>query len=113
MAETTHRRSGHAVYDDLHASPEFRELRTRYRSFAFPFTAAFLGWYLLYVVMSNWASGLMNTKVIGHVNVALVFGLLQFVSTFAIAILYARHASRHFDPLAAELTARYDEEIGR
>jgi uncharacterized membrane protein (DUF485 family) len=113
MAETTHQRSGHGVYDDLHASPEFRELRKRYRAFAFPFTAAFLAWYLLYVVMSNWATGFMNTKVLGHINVALVFGLLQFVSTFAIAILYARHAAKKFDPLAAELTARYDKEIGR
>ena len=110
MAETTHRRSGHAVYDDLHASPEFRELRRRYRSFAFPFTAAFLGWYLLYVVMSNWASGLMNTKLIGHINVALVFGLLQFVTTFALAALYSRFSNAKLDPLARDLTARYEKE---
>ena len=113
MAETTHRRSGHAVYHDLHGTPEFQELRKRYRSFAFPFTAAFLGWYLLYVLMSNWATGFMNAKLFGHVNVALVFGLLQFASTFAIAILYAKHAARRFDPLAAELEDRYNTEVGR
>ena len=36
----------------------------------------------------------MDTKVVGNINVALVFGLLQFVSTFVIAYLYARHASQ-------------------
>ena len=34
---------------------------------------------------------------------ALIFGVLQFVSTFLIAWLYARYADRKFDPLADEL----------
>ena len=113
MGDTTHRRSGHAVYNDLHATPEFRELRKRYRAFAFPFTAAFLAWYLLYVLMSNWATDFMNTKVIGNINVALVFGLLQFVTTFGIAFLYSRHAAKSLDPLAGELNARYDREVSK
>ena len=113
MAETAHRRSGHQVYNDLHATPEFRELRKRYRAFAFPFTAAFLAWYLLYVLMSNWATGFMNTKVVGNINVALVFGLLEFVTTFGIAFLYSRHAAKSLDPLAAELEERYNREVGR
>ena len=113
MAETTHRRSGHTVYADLAATPEFRELRKRYRAFAFPFTAAFLAWYLLYVLMSNWATDFMNTKLFGNINVALVFGLLQFVTTFGIAFLYSRHAAKQLDPLAAELQARYEQEVGK
>ena len=44
---------------------------------------------------------------------ALVFGLLQFVSTFLIAWLYARHANKELDPLAAGLERRYNEETGR
>ncbi len=52
-------------------------------------------WYLLYVVMSMWAHDFMSTKVVGNINVALVFGLLQFVSTFLIAWLYgALHEPR-------------------
>jgi uncharacterized membrane protein (DUF485 family) len=113
MAETTHQRSGHAIYDELHATPEFRELRRRYRRFAFPFTAAFLAWYLLYVVMCNWAHDFMSKQVVGNINVALVFGLLQFVTTFGIAILYSRHAARSLDPLARELEARYDKAVGK
>jgi uncharacterized membrane protein (DUF485 family) len=98
------------VYDRLHATPEFRELRSRYRGFVFPATVAFLVWYLLYVVLSNWAGDFMSTKVVGNINVALLFGLLQFLTTFAIAWLYSRYSNSRLDPLAAELNRRYEEE---
>src|SRR3712207_7655842 len=75
-------RGQHEVYERLHSTEEFRDLRRRYRGFAIPWTVAFLVWYLLYVVMSNWAGGVMGAKGIGNINVALGFGLLQFVSTF-------------------------------
>jgi len=110
---TPHQISGHAVYKELHDTDEFYQLRKRYRSFAIPWTVAFLVWYLLYVVMSNWATGFMNTQLIGNINVALVFGLLQFVSTFGIAWLYAKHMNRHVDPLARQLNDRYNKEVGR
>ena len=55
----------------------------------------------------------MNAQVIGNVNVALIFGLLQFASTFLIAWLYARHAGRALDPLAERLRSRYDAGVGR
>ncbi|WP_278257680.1 DUF485 domain-containing protein [Nocardioides convexus] len=77
-------------------------LRRRYRGFVFPATIAFLAWYLLYVVLSNWAGDLMGRQVVGNVNVALVFGLLQFVTTFVIAWLYSRYSNAKLDPLARE-----------
>lgn len=101
------------LYDEIHASADFAELRKRYRAFAIPWTIAFLVWYMLYVVCSNWAPGLMNTYLIGNVNVALVFGLLQFVSTFLIAWLYARHANRALDPVAERLNSHYNTEVQR
>ena len=69
-----------------------------------------MAWYLLYVVMSNWAPDFMSTQVVGNINVALVFGLLQFVSTFLIAWLYGRYMEKHVDPLARELEQRYNDE---
>jgi uncharacterized membrane protein (DUF485 family) len=106
-----HRRSEHPVYEELHASKEFAELRRNYRSFALPWTIGFLAWYLLYVVMSSWAHDFMSHKLIGHINVALVFGLLQFLSTFVIARIYSQHAQRNLDPLAEKLQQRYEEAI--
>jgi uncharacterized membrane protein (DUF485 family) len=106
-----HQRSAHPVYRELHDSADFAELRRRYRSFAIPFTVAFLAWYLLYVVMSNWANDFMNTRLVGNINVALVFGLLQFASTFLIAWLYARHMNDKVDPLARTLEQRYGQVV--
>jgi uncharacterized membrane protein (DUF485 family) len=106
-----HQRSQHPIYQELHDTEEFATLRRKYRGFVIPWTVAFLAWYLLYVVMSNWANDFMNTKLIGNINVALVFGLLQFASTFLIAWLYARHMNRHVDPLARSLESRYGTAI--
>ena len=97
-------------WEEIQSSPEFQVLRHRLRTFVFPMTGLFLAWYLLYVVLSGWARGFMGTQVIGFINVALIFGLLQFVSTFTIAWLYARHAGRKLDPMAAELAAQVERE---
>jgi uncharacterized membrane protein (DUF485 family) len=91
-----------AAYLAMEADPRFTELRRRFRAFAFPMTAAFLSWYLLYVLLSAFARGFMDTKVVGNINIAFVFGILQFVSTFLIAWIYARYANRKLDPIAAK-----------
>ena len=71
-------------------------------------TVAFFLWYALYVLLSAYARGFMSAKLIGNINVALVFGLLQFVTTFGIAWLYARYMTRAVDPLARELESRFN-----
>ena len=50
-------------------SPEFMELKRRFRRFAFPMTVAFFSWYLLYVLLSTYASDFMATRVFGNVRV--------------------------------------------
>jgi uncharacterized membrane protein (DUF485 family) len=107
-----HARRHDPVYDELHATPEFTRLRSAYRSFVFPATVAFLTWYLLYVVMSNWATDFMAHKVWGNINVALVFGLLQFLTTFLIAWAYASYMGRNVDPLARGVEKRYLDRTG-
>nr|WP_221380531.1 DUF485 domain-containing protein [Actinoplanes polyasparticus] len=96
-------------YRAVQDSEEFGRLRRAARSFVFPMTVAFFLWYALYVLLSAYARGFMGTKVVGNINVALIFGLLQFVTTFLIAWYYSRYADRKIDPLAdkilAELTA--------
>ncbi|GAB2913507.1 DUF485 domain-containing protein [Streptomyces mayteni] len=96
------------LYDD----PRFRELRARLVRFVLPASIGFLAWYVLYVLMSAYARGVMSTKVVGSVNIALVFGLLQFITTFGIAILYSRYANRRFDPLADELREELESGPG-
>jgi uncharacterized membrane protein (DUF485 family) len=74
-------------------------------------TAAFFLWYALYVILSAYARDFMGTNLFGHINVALVFGLLQFASTFLIAWLYSRHAEREIDPLADRLRVQMEDTL--
>lgn len=100
--------SGGEAYVALQQTPEFQELRRKFRSFVFPMTALFLVWYFVYVLLSIFAPGFMGTKVFGNINIGLIFGLGQFVSTFVITFLYSRWAGRELDPRADELGARLD-----
>ncbi|MCP2170455.1 DUF485 domain-containing protein [Goodfellowiella coeruleoviolacea] len=87
----------------VQSSPEFVQLRQRLRSFVFPMTGLFLAWYLLYVLVADYAHGFMSIKLVGNINIGLVFGLLQFVSTFVITALYVRYANRRLDPVAERI----------
>lgn len=93
---------------EVQQSEEFGALRHSHRSFAFPLTVAFVLWYLLYVLLSNYAGGFMGTKVVGNINMALVLGLGQFLTTFLIAWWYARHAAKQLDPKAQALKSRLE-----
>jgi uncharacterized membrane protein (DUF485 family) len=97
-----------AAYQEVQASPEFADLRRRLRMFVFPVTAAFLAWYLLYVLLATFATEFMSTKLFGNITVGLVIGLLQFVSTFAITTVYVWYANRYLDPAAAQLRERIE-----
>jgi uncharacterized membrane protein (DUF485 family) len=95
-------------YLQAQASPEFTELKRRFRRFAFPMTFAFLAWYLLYVLLSTYAPDLMATEVFGNVNLGLLLGLAQFVTTFVITHLYVAHANKRTDPIADEMRERLE-----
>jgi uncharacterized membrane protein (DUF485 family) len=95
-------------YSAMAASDEFAGLRRALRSFVFPMTVAFLAWYLLYVLLSAYARGFMGTQVAGNINVAFVFGILQFVSTFLIAWWYSRYAAAKIDPTAERIRAELE-----
>jgi uncharacterized membrane protein (DUF485 family) len=90
-------------YLEVQASDEFAALRRKLRNFVFPMTVAFFLWYALYVLLSAYARGFMSVKLIGNINVALLLGLLQFVSTFVIAWYYSRFAAKEIDPIADKI----------
>ncbi|MDG4827738.1 DUF485 domain-containing protein [Solwaraspora sp. WMMD1047] len=103
--ETSGPASPAARYAAVQRSDEFAGLRKALRGFVFPMTVAFFLWYALYVILSAYARDFMGTKVVGNINVAIVFGLLQFVSTFLIAWLYSRYADAKLDPVADRIRA--------
>ena len=96
------------TFEETQRSEDFQRLRHDLHRFVWPMTAAFLVWYLLYVLASAYARGFMGTKLLGNINVAYVFGLLQFVSTFGIAWWYSRFADKKLDPPAARIRARLE-----
>ncbi|MGY5127691.1 DUF485 domain-containing protein [Streptomyces nigrescens] len=95
-------------YLQVQSNAEFGELRRAHRSFAFPLTVAFILWYLVYVLLSSYAGGFMAIKVVGHLNVAFVLGIGQFVTTFLIAWWYSRHAAAKLDPKAEAIKSRLE-----
>lgn len=84
----------------VQASPEFQDLRRRLRRFVFPMSALFLVWYAAYVVLGAFAHDFMAIQVWGNINVGLLIGIGQFVSTFIITGIYVRFANRELDPRA-------------
>ncbi|KUO22617.1 DUF485 domain-containing protein [Streptomyces dysideae] len=95
-------------FTEVQESAEFGELRRSHRSFAFPLTIGFITWYLLYVLLSNYAGDFMGTKLFGNINVAFVFGIAQFLTTFLIAWWYSRHAAAKLDPKAEAIKSRME-----
>jgi uncharacterized membrane protein (DUF485 family) len=92
-----------AQFVAIQASPEFAELRRKLRRFVFPMTALFLAWYATYVLLGAFAHDFMAIKVFGNINVGLLIGLGQFLTTFIITGLYVRFADRELDPRAAAI----------
>lgn len=99
-----------ARYIAVQKSPEFQDLRSRYRGWVFPVTAISLLWYFLYVLLSTYATDFMGTKLFGNINVGLVMGLLQFVTTFGVTYAYIRYAQRVLDPRSAKIREEMEAE---
>ncbi|MEV1128984.1 DUF485 domain-containing protein [Agromyces sp. NPDC049794] len=85
-------------YHAVQQSPEFQQLRRTHRSFVFPVLAACLVWYLAYVLLAVYAVDFMSTRVFGSINVAMLLGLAQVVTTFAVTMWYVQWTNKHLDP---------------
>ena len=96
------------VYLEVQRSAAFQEVRSRYRRFVIPAVAVFFTWYVGYVVTATTAPAFMARPVAGAVNVAMVAGLGQFLTTFLFTWAYARHARLRRDRAALDL--RWDTQ---
>ncbi|MET0237293.1 MAG: DUF485 domain-containing protein [Kibdelosporangium sp.] len=90
----------------IQRSDEFLKLRSGLRRFVFPVSVLFLVWYFAFVVLAAYAGEFMSRRVAGTINVGLLLGVLQFVSTVVIALWYRRFARRRIDPQVAALRGR-------
>src|SRR5215207_2120811 len=90
-------------YRAIQQSPEFQTLRRTHRSFVFPVLGACLLWYIAYVLLAGNAHDFMSTPVFGSVNVAILLGFAQVVTTFAVTMWYVHFANKRLDPLAEQI----------
>lgn len=93
------------------ASPEFTALRRTLLRFVAPMSVFFLVWYAVYVVLGAFANDFMATEVWGNLNVGLILGLLQFVTTFAITAAYVKFSGRHLDPKAEGIRQNFADGV--
>lgn len=90
-------------FREMQASPQFADLKKSFRSFTFPMSIAFFVWYIVYVLMATYMPDLMGKPVFGSVNVGVVFGFAQFVTTFLITWIYIKYANKNIEPRAAAI----------
>ncbi len=87
-------------WERIEADPQFRELVAAKRSFIVPATIFFVVYYFSLLVLVGYFPGLMDTKVIGQINIAYLFALSQFFMAWIVAALYMGRAGV-WDKLAA------------
>lgn len=83
--------------------PAYQELRHTHRRFGVRATAVAVGGFLLYVLLSSFLPGLMNTSLSGHLTIGLALGLGQFVLMGVIVWRYLVHMRTRVTPVVRGL----------
>jgi len=87
----------------IEAHPRFQELHRRKSRFLWGLMAFSVLYYFLLPVGAAYWPELFRRPVWGPVNVGLLFALSEFVVAWLVALVYSRHAGRHFDAMAADI----------
>ncbi|MER5358911.1 DUF485 domain-containing protein [Streptomyces sp. NPDC002785] len=82
---------------------DLRRLRTAYRLLRRITTLTALGYFVVFLLLSGFAKGLMDRPLFGGLNIGLALGLCQLPVTLLAIVLYERTARSKVDPLAARL----------
>ena len=91
----------HAIETDA----DFQQLVAAKRRFIIPATIFFIVYYFALPVLVGYFPDLMDTNVIGNINIAYLFALSQFFMAWILAALYVRRAGA-FDKMAAAIIAK-------
>jgi uncharacterized membrane protein (DUF485 family) len=91
-------------WERIQASPEFRRLVSEKRRFILPATVFFVVYYFALPVLVGYFPALMETRVVGKINLAYLFALSQFFMAWALMWMYVRRA-RRYDVLGGQIVA--------
>ncbi|MER8007914.1 DUF485 domain-containing protein [Streptomyces sp. NPDC094149] len=84
----------------ISGNPEFQTLKRAQHRSGVAMAAIAVGGFLLYVLLSSFTPGLMNSSLSGHLTLGLALGLGQFVLMAVIARRYVVHMRTRVDPVA-------------
>ena len=96
----------------IDADPQFQELHKRKSRFLWTLMIFSIIYYFLLPIGAAYFTDLFKIKVWGPVNVGIVFALSEFIVAWGIAFLYARVASREFDPMADAIARKANNAGG-
>lgn len=88
--------------------PAFVSLRRKQRRFIFPLSVLFMAWYMTFVLLAAYAHDFMSRPELGLINMGMLLGLAQFVTTVLIMLAYCRYARTTLDP-ASEQVREFEE----
>ncbi|MDS2171284.1 DUF485 domain-containing protein [Nesterenkonia sp. CL21] len=103
MSSPTATHAATVDYQEVQSRPEFQELKRTHRSFVFPMAVVFLAWYLAYVLLAAFAPQIMAIPVLGNINLGIVLGLAQFLTTFLITAAYVSFSTKALDPKSSAI----------
>ncbi|MFE9765911.1 DUF485 domain-containing protein [Streptomyces sp. NPDC005808] len=92
---------------------DMRVLRTAYRRQRRVATLTALGYFVLFLLLSAYAPGLMTSRVSGGLSTGLLLGLLQLPVTCLAIGLYEYTARRSVDPLADRIRRQTELDARR
>jgi len=94
-----------AEWQAIEADSEFQQLVAAKRRFIIPATIFFIVYYFALPVLVGYFPGLMDTNVIGKINLAYLFALSQFFMAWILMYLYVRRA-RTWDDMASKIVEK-------
>ncbi|MFD7441047.1 DUF485 domain-containing protein [Streptomyces sp. NPDC059909] len=100
------------AHDGTHDLADHRDLprlRAGYRRLRRVATLTALGYFVLFLLLSGYAPGLMTSGISGGLTTGLLLGLLTLPVTLAAIALYERIARHRVDPLAAAIRLQAEQ----
>jgi uncharacterized membrane protein (DUF485 family) len=106
MADAARNGAPDVDWTAIERMPEFQELVTGRRRFAWVAGAIGIGFGALYVVLTATAHDLMGTTLAGSFSLGFAGGVALILLTWAITLAYMRRSTRVWAPLEARVRER-------
>jgi uncharacterized membrane protein (DUF485 family) len=98
---------------ELAKMPKFVELHSKKKAFLLKLWCLGSICFFLLPICAGYFPDIMKMKILGRLNFGYFFCLFEFAMIWAIALYYTHKTNTYFDPLAKEVVAEIDREVGK